>query len=110
MATDEWGKDPAVQMMRKVFRKMELAQRELLQDAGISRWDPRIRRWREISRAAFDRAWADAEGRGMEFGEDQAGTLYAHCFARTMMREGIESTCGLLSDETTKRLVEEVFS
>ena len=48
--SDEWGKDPAVQMMRKVFRQMELAQGELLKAAGISIWDSRLRRWREVSR------------------------------------------------------------
>jgi predicted trehalose synthase len=109
MASDEWGKDPAVETMRKVFKQMESAQGELLQGAGISMWDPRLRRWRELSRAAFDRAWANAARRGMELGEDQAGALYAHCLARTMMREGIESTHSQQSDEAIKRLVEEVF-
>ena len=109
MGSDEWGKDSAVRMMRKAFRKMELAQGELLQGARISMWDPRLRRWREISRAAFDRASANAARRGMELGEDQAGALYAHCLARTMMREGIESAPGHPSDEAIKRLVEEVF-
>jgi hypothetical protein len=108
--SDTWGKDATVQAMRRVFRKMELAQAELLQGAGISMWDPRLRRWREISRAAFDRAWANAAGKGMGLGENQAGALYAQCLARTMMREGIESAPGHQSDEAIKRLVEEVFS
>lgn len=110
IGSDEWGKDPTVRMMRKVFRKMELAQGELLRDADISRWDPRLRRWREISRAAFDRAWANAARRGMELGEDQAGDLYADCLAATMVREGIEPAPGHQSDDAIKRLVEEVFS
>ena len=109
MAQDEWGKDPTVQMMRKVFGRMELAEREVLEEAGISMWDPRLRRWREISRAAFERAWASAARRKIDLGEDQAGALYAHCLARTMMREGIESARCHHRDEAIKRLVEEFF-
>jgi len=109
MAPDEWGKDPTVQLMRKVFSRMELAERELLEETGISMWDPRLRRWRGISRAAFERAWASATRREIDLGEDQAGALYAHCLARTMMREGIESARYHQKDETIKRLVEEEF-
>jgi len=106
---DEWGKDPAVQTMRKVFRQMELAQGELLKAAGISIWDPRLRHWREVSLAAFERAWANAARRRIDLREDQAGVLYAHCFARTMMREGIGASDSRQSDDTIKSLVEEVF-
>ena len=109
MAPDERGRDPTVQMMRKVFGRMELAEREVLEETGISMWDPRLRRWREISRAAFERAWASATRRKMVLGEDQAGALYAHCLARTMMREGIESARCHHRDEAIKRLVEEFF-
>jgi hypothetical protein len=109
MASDEWGKDPGVQTMRKVFRQMELAQGELLKAAGISIWDPRLRRWRELSLAAFERAWANATRRGIDLRDDQAGALYADCLARTMMREGIGASDSRQSDETIKRLVEEVF-
>jgi hypothetical protein len=109
MESDEWGIDPAVQTMRKVFRQMELAQRELLKEAGIAMWDPRLRRWREISLAAFERAWANAARRGVDLREDQVGALYAHCLARTMTRDGIEPCDNRQCDETIKRLVEEVF-
>jgi hypothetical protein len=109
MAPDEWGIDPAVQMMRKVFRQMESAQGEVLKAAGISIWDPRLRRWREISLTAFERAWASATRRGVDLREDQAGALYAHCLTRTMMREGIAVSDSRQSDETIKKLVEEVF-
>ena len=109
MASDEWGRDPAVQTMRKVFRQMELAQGELLEAVGISIWDPRLRRWREVSLAVFERAWANAARRGIDLREDQTSALYAHCLSRTMMREGIGASDSRQSDETIKRLVEEVF-
>ena len=108
--SDEWEIDPAIQRMRKVFRQMELAQGELVKEAGIAMWDPRLRRWREISLAAFERAWANATRRGVNLREDQAGVVYAHCLARTMMRDGIEAGDSRQCDETIKRLVEEVFS
>ena len=109
MGSDEWGKDPAVQMMRKVFRQMELAQGELLKATGISIWDPRLRRWREVSLAAFERASTNAAKRGIDLREHQAGALYARCLARTMMREGIGDSDSPQGDEMIKRLVEEVF-
>ena len=76
---------------------------------GFRSWDPRLRRWRELSLAAFERAWANATRRGIDLRDDQAGALYAHCLARTMMREGIGASDSRQSDETIKRLVEEVF-
>jgi hypothetical protein len=109
MASDEWGSDPGVQMMRKVFKQMELVQADLLEAAGISIWDPRLRCWREVALAAFERASANAARRGIDLREEQAGALYVHCLARTMMREGIKASDSRQSDETIKRLVEEVF-
>ena len=108
--SDEWGKDPTVQMMRKVFRRMESAQEELLKAAGISKWDPRLRRWREISLAAFERAWAKAARRGIELREEQAGALFGQCLRGTMMREGIEAKDACEKDETIQSLLKEVFS
>ena len=35
---DEWGKDPSVQIMRKVFKGMENAQHELLKPLDITSW------------------------------------------------------------------------
>jgi hypothetical protein len=97
-------------MMRKVFKQMEMAQEELFKAAGISIRDPRLRRWREVALAAFERASANSARRGIDLREEQAGALYAHCLARTMMREGIKaSSDSRQSDETIKSLVEEVF-
>jgi len=109
MASDEWGRDPGVQMMRKVFREMELAQADLLKATGISIWDPRLRRWREVALVAFERASASAARRRIDLREEQAGALYVHCLARTMMRDGIKASDSRQSDETIKRLVEEVL-
>jgi predicted trehalose synthase len=88
---------------------MELAQGELLRAAGISVWDKRLRPWREVSLAAFERAWAKAASRGIDLREDQAGVLYACCLSRTMMREGIEAGDVPESDGVIKGLVGEVF-
>jgi hypothetical protein len=44
---DEWGRDPAVQIMRGVFAATEQTQHELLGRLGIAPSDPRLRRWWE---------------------------------------------------------------
>jgi hypothetical protein len=40
---DEWGHDPSILSMRRVFSYMEQAQQELLGHLNISRFDKRLR-------------------------------------------------------------------
>ena len=93
---DDWGKDPSVRAMRRVFAAMEKAQKEFLKNLGLSPFDPRMRRWRARALAAFDAAWARSARAGVELGESEAGTLYVHCLGKIMTREGMEVPAGIL--------------
>ena len=86
---DEFGRDPAVKMMRLVFAQMEAASNDFLKSLGISPLDIRLRPWRERARALFERAWATAARKGMKTGEEKAGMVYVACLARLMAAEGV---------------------
>ena len=85
---DEWGHDPSVQIMRRLFKLMEAAQGELLKASNISSFDARLRRWREKALESFEKAWAYAPTFGFELNEDSAAALYARCLARAIICEG----------------------
>jgi len=108
--TDEWGRDPSVTAMRRVFAAMEAAQKELLKGLGLSPLDQRLRRWRERALAAFDASWARSGRAGVELGEREAGELYVHCLAKIMTREGMEVPSGVLPrNEKVQKILREVF-
>ena len=44
---DEWGRDPSIKAMRRVFRAMEKSLDDLLEQLDISPFDHRIRSWLE---------------------------------------------------------------
>jgi hypothetical protein len=86
---DEWGHDPSVQSMRRVFSSMEEAQQELLLSLNISSSDRRLRRSREQALELFERAWHLAVRKG-KMSEKDAAPLYLHCLARTLRLAGVE--------------------
>jgi hypothetical protein len=86
---DEFGYDPAIRTMRRVFSHMEAASKELLAAAEISPFDPRLRRWREAARELFERGWAKAAQKNMPLTEDEAGILYGFVLKRLMEKDGI---------------------
>ena len=92
---DEWGYDPSVQSMRRVFFSIEEAQRELLICLNISFLDGRLRRSREQALELFERTWSKAVRRGI-MGEKDATPLYLHCLARMLRSAGVEVSEELL--------------
>jgi len=87
---DEWGHDPSVQSMRRVFSLMEAAQEELLRHLNISPFDPRLRRSREQALKLFEQAWPLAIRQGIVLNEKDTVPLYICCLARTLDSVGIE--------------------
>jgi hypothetical protein len=108
---DEWGKDPSVQIMRKVFKGMEKAQHELLKRLDIIPYDLRIRRWRDQALALFERAWGVADRMGITMDEPTASAVYVHCLAKIMGAERINIPAGILPEaKSVERIFKEVFS
>ncbi len=70
--------------MRRIFDRIENLQHEALQRAGISRFDERLRRVRQMSRNLFERAWPLAQRKGLTSTERDAATLYIHCLMRIL--------------------------
>jgi hypothetical protein len=111
MDRDEWGKDPSVQFMRKVFKEMEKAQHELLKRLDIIPYDLRIRRWRDQALALFERAWGVASQMGITLDEHTASAVYVHCLAKVMGVERINIPTGILPEvKNVERIFKEVFS
>jgi len=107
---DEFSRDPAVLRMRRIFGKMEAAQAGLLAAAGVPRFDERLRYCRERARLFFERAWSCASRSGQELAEEEAGALYALCFARMLVGEGVPIPEGALPEAPAlARLLREVF-
>ena len=107
---DEWGRDPSVQVMRKVFKGMEKSLEEILEQLDIAPYDQRIRRWLEKALAKFETSWGVANQMGISMNENMAPAVYTHCLAKIIGSEGIEMPEGILSEEKdTARLIQEVF-
>jgi hypothetical protein len=78
-ARDEWGHDPTVQMMRRIFSLMEKSQGDLLKRLNLSPFDSRLRRARSSARDLFEQAWPIALQKGIVSNDRGAALLYMHC-------------------------------
>ena len=96
---DEWGHDPSVQSMRRVFSRMEAIQREVLGRSTLSPFDGRLRGWREEALTLFERAWARATKGNVTTGEEELARLYAYCILRVLRTKGIEVGSEALADD-----------
>ena len=107
---DDWGFDPSVRMMRRVFGRIEMVQGELLKRLSISPFDPRLRRWREKARDYLERCWEQTSRLGIEVGEEQAACIYAHCLAWAMDLDGVKVPHETLpKDDKVEILLKEVL-
>ena len=107
---DEWGQDPGVQAMRKVFSGMETALEQILQELAISPYDRRIRGWLDTALPKFEEAWHLARQMGVRMNENDAPIVYAHCLTKAIAAAGIDIPDGILpSEENVQKLVSEVF-
>jgi len=109
--TDEWGRDPSVQKMRRVFSGMEAAQKKLLEQVGISSLDSRLRQAREKARGLFERTWSHAATQDLNMGDDEVAGLYTYCLAWALGHTGIEVSGKFLpDDERLSDLIKEILS
>jgi len=106
---DNWGRDPAVHQMRRVFAGMEQIQKTLLDQTGIKPFDSRLRPVRETALNLFDKATALAAGKGIRLTDTAMIGIYAGCLQLAMTNAGIAISQDLLPDDSTLReLVREV--
>lgn len=87
---DEWGRDPSVQSMRRVFSFMEEAQQQLLRDLNLSSLDQRLRRGREQALEFFEQAWPVAIKRKIIASDKDAAPFYLLCLAQALKLARIE--------------------
>ena len=107
---DDWGRDPSVRVMRQVFHRAEIAQKELLAKLRISPFNPRLRGWREGALELFEQAWNKASREGLFVGEEDAAVLYVQCFLRILVKDGVAGAPEVISENgRIKRLLEEVM-
>jgi hypothetical protein len=106
---DDWGRDPQVRYLRKVFSLMERGQKEFLLRIGLSPLDERLRRGREGALHIFERAWMTATRRGLALAEEDFGPLYQACLARVLRSRGLDIPKDALreSDKITALLPED---
>jgi len=107
---DDWGRDPSVEMMRRVFSRMEVVQEEFLKHLNIAPLDARLGHWRQTALGCFERSWVYAARRGIHFEEEKAAAVYIHCLAQAMVLEGINIPQGALpQDQDIEMLLTEAL-
>ena len=107
---DEWGSDPSVVHMRKVFKGMETSQEAFLKRLGILPFDLRVRRWRERALIIFERIWGVSVRMGINMNEERAASVYVHCLSGIMNSDGIDVPEELLPDiHEMEEILKEVF-
>ena len=107
---DEWGRDPSVQTMRKVFKAMERSLEVILKRLDISPYDYRIRSWLEKALVKFEWSWSVADQMGIRMKDEIAPAVYAHCLAKIMESQSVEIPEDMLPEEKQiQKLIHEVF-
>lgn len=106
MEIDEWGNDPQVRFLRKVFSEIEKAQKNLLNKVGISLLDERLRRIRDGALNVFEKAWSLSVRSNLPLDEKKLENLYIYSLAYVIERYRIEVPSEILPlDEEAKRIV-----
>jgi hypothetical protein len=107
---DEWGQDPSVQVMRKLFQAIERDQQELLKRLDITPIDQRLGKWRQQTRVLFEHCWGVADQLNITMDEQLAATVYCSLLAKIMEVSGIVIPDDIIpSDEDIVRLMQVVL-
>lgn len=94
---DDWGRDPQVKAMRRVFAHMEAVQSRLLEKIAISPFDDRLERWRRAALRMFELKWSQLSHRGGSFSEEDVADTYLDCLVKVLTNEGVP-----ISDEAQR--------
>lgn len=96
--SDQWGDDPNVRMMRRIFILMEESQKELLMALKISPFDPKLRRVRDRARNLFEQTWPIASQNGIVANESEVTLLYRYCLSHALKWSGVKVSGHRLSE------------
>ena len=108
---DDFGHDPSVQRMRKIFSSMENTQWDMLEKLAISTFDDRLRNIRKTALNLFEKAFSLAVSKGMNPDEKTSAVLYAFCLAQSLKPDGINVPDNFLPDnEQLEAVVVEALS
>jgi len=107
---DVFARDPQVRYMRLVFAHIEKAQNVLLEKIGMTCFDERLRRIREMALKLFERTWGVAMQRGIVKSEEDTSVLYLDCFSYALSTRGITVPSDALpKHEEIQKFVKEVL-
>jgi hypothetical protein len=108
---DDFGRDPSVQRMRKLFSSMEKTQWDMLEKLRISSFDNRLRNIRKTALNLFEKAFPLAVSKGMNPDEKMSAMLYAFCLAHSFKPAGIDVPDHFLPDnKQLETVVMEILS
>ena len=102
---DDWGLDPAIRRMRRVFSEMESAQGVLLGQLNITQFDKRLSPAREAAKSMFHRTWSLSLTKSLRMPDEQIACLYVHCLAQALRKVGVHVPSELLPDDESIRAV-----
>jgi hypothetical protein len=110
MDNDEFGRDPAVRNMRRVFGQIEKLQQTVMEAASLPPLDRRLRIWREQALHLFEQAWNKAARQGLTKTEEEAALLYALCLARILERGKVKISPAVLPHhESLELIIQEIL-
>jgi hypothetical protein len=95
---DTFAHDPQIQYMRRIFARIEKAQNILLEKISMTRFDERLRRFREMALKLFEKAWGMAMQRGIVKDEEDVAALYLYCLSYVLSSRGILVPSGVLPE------------
>jgi hypothetical protein len=104
---DQWGKDPSVRQMRRIFAAIETRYKTLLISMNVNFSDRRLAQWRSKTLRMFEKIWVDGARSGTIQNESDVVDLYVHCFARVITIDGVPVSRDFLpSNLKVEKLVE----
>lgn len=107
---DTFGHDPQVRYMRRVFAHIEEAQNILLGKISMTRFDEKLRCFREIALKLFEKTWEIAMQRGIVENEEDAAVLYLYCLSYALSTTGIPIPSDALPEhKEIQKFTEEVL-
>ncbi|HAR96222.1 MAG TPA: hypothetical protein DCR97_09720, partial [Deltaproteobacteria bacterium] len=75
--------------MRRMFTLMEVLQKRLLEQIGVSSFDERLGPWRKAALRMFEQQWVEKAGRGGPLGEEDVAKTYVDCLVKILTKDGV---------------------